>query len=237
MDKIQLMTQPEKPSASEAPQERTLQKLKDLVSEYLPDAKDEEQEAENKEKTEEEEKGKDKEGNGNKINGLSKREDGQPVDKVTQGSADAKEGSEQTQEKEDEKEREDDAVEYDEDGFEIPQGKIPLDGHFSTSEIKELVKLSKEEGILKEDINIKVLESNEAIGDKVVISEEPDKDKKNKDKEDEDKEGKEDEDKSKVDRNEKKNEENEKSYKDKSADNSIDPKDKAKQYQNKGESE
>lgn len=108
-------------------------------------------------------------------------------------------------------------MEYDDDGFVIPQGKIPLDGHFSTSEIKELIKLSKEEGILKEDVNIKVLDSNEHIGDKVVISEESDKDKLD----NPDKEGKDDD--SNGDK------------KDRS--NSIDPKETAKQYGKKSESE
>lgn len=231
------MTQPEKDSASEAPQERTLQKLKDLVSDYLADAKDEEDEAGNKQKGEKD-TGKDTEGNDNNINGLHEGQDEKSSDKDTQGNAkDGREGSEQPQEKKDRKD--DDDVEYDDDGFEIPQGKIPLDGHFSTSEIKELVKLSKEGGILKDDINIKVLESNEAIGDKVVISEEPDKDEKNKDEKDKDEKDKdeknkdEEDDNSKIDKKEKENNENEKQYKDKSDYNSIDPKDKAKQYQNK----
>lgn len=60
----------------------------------------------------------------------------------------------------------------DEDGFEIPLGKIPLDGHFSTDEVKELVELSKEEGVLKDDVNVKVLESNEVVGDRIEVVEE-----------------------------------------------------------------
>lgn len=233
MDKIQLMTQPEKDSAPEAPQERTLQKLKDLVADYLPDAKDEEVEAENTQKGERDTE-KDTEGNYKNFNGLRKGQEEQSGDKVTLSNADAKGGSDQTQ---DNDQKEEEFVEYDDDGFEIPQGKIPLDGHFSTSEIRELVKLSKEEGILKEDINIKVLESNEAIGDKVVISEEPEKDEKNKDKEDEeDEEDDEEEDNSKINKKEKQSDKKEKQYKDTSDYNSIDPKDKAKQYQNKAES-
>lgn len=228
MDKIQLMTQPEKESAPEAPQERTLQKLKDLVADYLPDAKDEEVEAENTKKGDRDSE-KDTEGNYKDFNGLRKAQEEQSGDKVTQGNADAKGGSKQTQDN-DQKE---DVAEYDDDGFEIPQGKIPLDGHFSTSEIRELVNLSKEEGILKEDINIKVLESNEAIGDKVVISEEPDKNEKNKDGEEEEDDG---EDNSKINKKEKQSDKKEKQYKDTSDYNSIDPKDKAKQYQNKAES-
>lgn len=61
---------------------------------------------------------------------------------------------------------------FDEDGFEIPLGKIPLDGHFSTEEVKELVELSKEEGVLKEDVNVKILEANNVVGDRIEVVEE-----------------------------------------------------------------
>lgn len=60
---------------------------------------------------------------------------------------------------------------YDEDGFEIPQGKIPLDGHFSTEELELLVDLAKKEGFLKDDVAIKVVETSKQFGDKVVITE------------------------------------------------------------------
>ncbi|EGV60020.1 hypothetical protein PSN45_002246 [Yamadazyma tenuis] len=59
----------------------------------------------------------------------------------------------------------------DHDGFEIPQGKIPLDGHFSTSEIKALVNLAKDEGFLKESVEVQVADHSETVGDKVVIVE------------------------------------------------------------------
>lgn len=221
MDKIELMTQPEKDSVSESPQERTLQKLKSLVSEYLADMNDEEEEeneTEDKHK-EHEETGKEKENEGDKnghSHSHSHSQHKHSHDNVHQKNAkDVNEDPKTTQETTHEKE--DDSVEYDDDGFVIPQGKIPLDGHFSTSEIKELIKLSKEEGILKEDVNIKVLDSNEHIGDKVVISEESDKDKLD----NPDKEGKDDD--SNGDK------------KDRS--NSIDPKETAKQYGKKSESE
>lgn len=68
-------------------------------------------------------------------------------------------------------------VEVDEDGFEIPPDKIPLDGHFSTDEVKELVKLTQEEGMLLEDVNVKILDSNEVVGDKIQIVEEEHKEK------------------------------------------------------------
>lgn len=215
MDKIELMTQPEKDSASESPQERTLQKLRSLVTEYLPDMNDEEEENETEDK-EPEETAKEKKSEGDK-NGHSHSQGKHPHVNVHQKNAkDVNEDSTTTQETTTH-EKEDGSVEYDDDGFVIPQGKIPLDGHFSTSEIKELVKLSKEEGILKDDVNIKVLDTNKDIGDKVVISEESDKDKlDNPDKEEKD-------DGSNGDK------------KDRS--NSIDPKETAKQYGKKSGSE
>lgn len=60
---------------------------------------------------------------------------------------------------------------YDEDGFEIPPGKIPLDGHFSTEELELLVDIAKKEGILKNDVDVKVIGTSELFGDKVVLSE------------------------------------------------------------------
>lgn len=86
-------------------------------------------------------------------------------------------------------------VELDEDGFEIPQDKIPLDGHFSTDEVKELVKLTQEEGMLLDDVNVKVVDSNEVVGDKIQIVEEEHKEEKGEDKKEEKK--KEEESKSK----------------------------------------
>lgn len=61
-----------------------------------------------------------------------------------------------------------DDVEVDEDGFEIPQDRIPIDGHFSTEEVKELVKLTQEEGMLLDEVIVKVLDSNE-VGDRIEI--------------------------------------------------------------------
>lgn len=59
----------------------------------------------------------------------------------------------------------------DSDGFEVPEGKIPLDGHFSTDEVKELVELSKEEGLLNEDVSVHILQENEVVGDRVELAE------------------------------------------------------------------
>lgn len=54
----------------------------------------------------------------------------------------------------------DELGEYDQDGFRIPVGKIPLDGQFSTLELKELVELSKEEGLLRDDVDVRVRDKN-----------------------------------------------------------------------------
>lgn len=59
----------------------------------------------------------------------------------------------------------------DHDGFEIPQGKIPLDGHFSTNEVQQLVELAKSENLIKENVHVEVVEKNESLGDKLVIKE------------------------------------------------------------------
>lgn len=57
-------------------------------------------------------------------------------------------------------------------GFEIPSGKIPLDGHFSTEEVEEIVAHVKEEGILKEAVGVKIVDENGIVGDRIEISEE-----------------------------------------------------------------
>ena len=60
-------------------------------------------------------------------------------------------------------------VELDEDGMEVPQGKIPLDGQFSTEELKKLVEIAQEKGILSEDVDLKVIDSGE-IGDRIRLA-------------------------------------------------------------------
>lgn len=55
---------------------------------------------------------------------------------------------------------ESDSDDYDTDGFKIPSGKIPLDGQFSTLEMKELVEMSKQEGLIKDEVDVKEGESN-----------------------------------------------------------------------------
>lgn len=61
--------------------------------------------------------------------------------------------------------------EVDEDGFEVPTGKIPLDGHFSSKEVAELVNHAKDQGLLKDSVEVQVLESNDRVGDKVQVVE------------------------------------------------------------------
>ncbi|KAI5960346.1 uncharacterized protein KGF55_004638 [Candida pseudojiufengensis] len=66
-------------------------------------------------------------------------------------------------------ESESETEEVDIDGFEIPQGKIPLDSQFSTDELKVLLQLAQNEGILKEDVDMKILEHGE-LGDRIRIA-------------------------------------------------------------------
>lgn len=67
-------------------------------------------------------------------------------------------------------ESQEDDIKYDYDGFEVPEGKIPIDGHFSTKEIQELVGIAQDVGIIDKEIEVVVKEHNDVIGDKVVIS-------------------------------------------------------------------
>ena len=53
--------------------------------------------------------------------------------------------------------------------MEVPQGKIPLDGQFSTDELKKLVEVAQEKGILSEDVDLKVIDSGE-IGDRIRLA-------------------------------------------------------------------
>ncbi|KAI3407069.2 hypothetical protein KGF56_000157 [Candida oxycetoniae] len=57
----------------------------------------------------------------------------------------------------------------DEDGLEIPQGKIPLDSQFSTAELEKIVDVCKDQGILKENVDLKIVEQGE-LGDKIRIT-------------------------------------------------------------------
>ncbi|MCP8718786.1 MAG: hypothetical protein M5F18_05760 [Asgard group archaeon] len=54
-------------------------------------------------------------------------------------------------------------------GIEIPEDKIPIDGQFSTKEVQEMVKVAQDNGMLKDDVTVTLVEKK-TIGDKVVIS-------------------------------------------------------------------
>ncbi|KAF3986014.1 hypothetical protein FT663_04300 [Candidozyma haemuli var. vulneris] len=77
--------------------------------------------------------------------------------------------------------------ELDYDGFEVPSGKIPLDGNFSTSEVKEIIDLAQEGGVLASDIDVNVVEHN-ALGNRVVVSEKEQQERERKENEQKEKE-------------------------------------------------
>lgn len=109
--------------------------------------------------------------------------------------------------------------ELDYDGFEVPSGKIPIDGNFSTSEVRELIELAREDGVLGADIDVKVLERN-AFGNRVVVSE-----KEQQERERKEKEAKEGQDESKEESNkESKEESREESKEESKTDNSSEEK-------------
>lgn len=146
MDKIELVTQPERAEAMG--HSDSLQKLKEMVEKKeLTDEQDDKEEQE--------------------------EQDERDDQKDTANLASHKTESEPTKI-------------YDDDGFEIPRGKIPIDGHFSTNEIKELVELAQEKGLIDKEIEVEVVEHN-AIGDKVLIEEKtPEQDPAEKDKDEKD---------------------------------------------------
>lgn len=78
----------------------------------------------------------------------------------------------------------------DHDGFEVPEGKIPLDGNFSSREVKEIIELAQEEGVLNDGINVEVLDRS-SLGNRVVVTEKEQQEKDKKEKEQQEKEGKE----------------------------------------------
>lgn len=146
MDKIELITQPDSKQqdvlqSSEEAKENAIGKLQQLVRERS-DSSDETQ-------PNGEEAGADM-----THRRTQKLPDSKPD--ATEG-ADIKDGGENK--------------EFDHDGFEIPRGKIPLDGHFSTKEIDILLKMSKELGILHKDVSLDVVNENKLVGDRVVLHE------------------------------------------------------------------
>lgn len=69
-----------------------------------------------------------------------------------------------------------DSEEYDYDGFKVPSGKIPIDGHFTSKQVEQLVSIAQKEGLINEDVGVEIIQRNENFGDKVVISEKSDED-------------------------------------------------------------
>lgn len=85
----------------------------------------------------------------------------------------AEDDKDETSNEENKKSNEEDSEsdDYDEDGFKVPSGKIPIDGHFTSKEIEQLVSIAQEEGFIKDDVSVEVLLRDENFGDKVVIEE------------------------------------------------------------------
>ncbi|CAI5757630.1 unnamed protein product [Candida verbasci] len=74
-----------------------------------------------------------------------------------------------TSSEEEQEEQEENKPILDHDGLEIPQGKIPVDSQFSTPELIKLVEVAKDQGIIKEEIDVKVLEHGE-LGDRIRVA-------------------------------------------------------------------
>lgn len=95
-------------------------------------------------------------------------------------------------------------VAYDDDGFEIPRGKVPLDGHFSAKEINHLIEMAQDGGLL--DKNVRVLVEHGKFGDKVVVREEEEEEQKKQKKQEEEREKKEQEEKNEGEKEARNNE-------------------------------
>ncbi|RCK60395.1 hypothetical protein Cantr_08281 [Candida viswanathii] len=63
------------------------------------------------------------------------------------------------------------------EGIEIPEGKIPLDGQFSTKEVQKIVEIAQEHGILNDDITVQLVDKK-PVGDTVVIADPKEKEEK-----------------------------------------------------------
>ncbi|KAG7661277.1 uncharacterized protein J8A68_005169 [[Candida] subhashii] len=55
---------------------------------------------------------------------------------------------------------------------EVTHGKIPLDSQFSTKEIKKLIDVAKNSGMLEEELEVKIVDST-PIAERVVIESKP----------------------------------------------------------------
>lgn len=65
------------------------------------------------------------------------------------------------------------STKVDQDGFVVPDGKLPIDGHFSTQEVKELIELAKEDGAIGDNVRVDIVESSK-LGDRIEVVESPD---------------------------------------------------------------
>lgn len=192
MNKIEIITQ-HSDAAEKDPEHSAVAKLQELIEENPEESKEEE---ENPEESKEEE---DKDRRERKLKRKEKRqqrdarkrettsvspnptiEDSDFSNKVVQDRGKVAEGATKSTTTTDKKlyrtssssSSSESDTNYDDDGFEIPPGKIPLDGHFSTEELELLVDIAKKEGFLKDDVNVKVIGTSELFGDKVLLSEE-----------------------------------------------------------------
>lgn len=151
-DKIELITQPERDT--ETPSEaETLKKLKRIVEEYSQ---------------------KDHDHHNNSTRHDPEKLGDRPRHSSKQESEELEKREAEDESHEDEKpvagEDITDQQDYLVGDEDKPEGKIPLDGHFSTQEVKYILQASKEGGLLKNDIDMRVLMHNDITGDKVVIS-------------------------------------------------------------------
>lgn len=160
-ESVEIMTQPDRQEKQEKSPHNVLNKLKDLMDEERSED-DQEEEANDSEDKPVADYGSDNESFGSSC----ELED--EFEKEREGETERYEAYVH-----DDMNNEDNGnVKYDDDGFEIPRGKIPIDGHFTTEEVKYLISLSKDEGILSKDIDVKIQCSNDAVGDKLQIFEE-----------------------------------------------------------------
>lgn len=157
-DKIELITQPDK--EPNTPNEAaTLKKLKRIVEEYSQKDQDHHYDSTRYDS--------EKIGDHQRYFNQQESEEFEEIEAENESHADEKPvaGDEVT-----------DQQDYLAGIEDAPEGKIPLDGHFSTQEVKQILKASKEGGLLENDIDMKILMHNDITGDKVVITS-PDNDK------------------------------------------------------------
>ncbi|KAI5954715.1 hypothetical protein KGF57_003738 [Candida theae] len=187
-DKVEIYTQPpDQDQKSESVEESIATKLEELIVKHpvLPEDADEGEG--NDEKAEDD--------RGSKLQ--QKQEKAKEDIKKAHSTKHVEGRHKEAQDSESESETEDEAdVELDHDGMEVPQGKIPLDGQFSTEELKKLIEVAQEKGILSEDVDLKVVDSSE-IGDRIRLADSQASDNKEEEGKEKEEEGKEKEEEGK----------------------------------------